>query len=54
LSSAQLGEKALMSDKVKPCHLARKAILYVRQSSIHQVLHDRGSQALQYAMRIAS
>jgi DNA invertase Pin-like site-specific DNA recombinase len=40
-----------MSDKVKPHHLARKAILYVRQSSTHQVLHNRESQALQYAMR---
>src|SRR5215470_6733795 len=40
-----------MSDKIKPHHLARKAILYVRQSSAHQVLHSRESQALQYAMR---
>jgi DNA invertase Pin-like site-specific DNA recombinase len=40
-----------MSDKIKPHHLARKAILYVRQSSIHQVRHSRESQALQYAMR---
>src|SRR5438477_11337497 len=41
----------MMSDKVKPHHLARKAILYVRQSAAHQVLHNRESQALQYAMR---
>ena len=27
----------MMSDKIKPHHLARKAILYVRQSSPHQV-----------------
>jgi hypothetical protein len=40
-----------MSDKIKPHHLARKAILYVRQSSTHHVLHSRESQALQYAMR---
>ena len=40
-----------MSDKIKPHHLARKAILYVRQSSIHQVRHSRESQALQYAIR---
>ncbi len=40
-----------MSDKIKPHHLARKAILYVRQSSPHQVLHNRESRALQYAMR---
>ncbi|WP_247789358.1 recombinase family protein [Bradyrhizobium sp. 155] len=29
----------------------RKAILYVRQSSAHQLLHNRESSALQYAMR---
>ena len=40
-----------MSDKIKPHHLARKALLYVRQSSTYQVLHNRESQALQYAMR---
>ncbi len=32
-------------------HLERKTILYVRQSSAHQVLHNRESGALQYAMR---
>ena len=31
--------------------LERKAILYIRQSSAHQVLHNRESSALQYAMR---
>ena len=41
----------MTSDKIKPHHLARKAILYVRQSSPHQVLHNRESQVLQYAMR---
>src|ERR1700726_3802972 len=40
-----------MSDKIKPHHLARKALLYVRQSSTYQVLHNRESQALQYPMR---
>src|SRR6186997_899735 len=40
-----------MSDKIKPHHLARKAVLYVRQSSTYQVLHNREGQALQYAMR---
>jgi DNA invertase Pin-like site-specific DNA recombinase len=40
-----------MSDKISPHHLDRKAILYVRQSSAYQVLHNRESQALQYAMR---
>jgi hypothetical protein len=31
----------MISDKVKPHHLERKALLYVRQSSAHQVLHNR-------------
>ncbi|MEQ8869132.1 MAG: recombinase family protein, partial [Roseovarius sp.] len=38
-------------EKIGPQHLERKAILYVRQSSAHQVLHNRESGALQYAMR---
>ena len=41
----------MITDKVRPHHLERKAILYVRQSSAHQVLHNRESSALQYAMR---
>lgn len=38
-------------EKIGPQHLERKAILYVRQSSAHQVLHNRESSTLQYAMR---
>jgi len=41
----------MMSDKIKPHHLGRKAILYVRQSSAHQVMHNQESRILQYAMR---
>jgi len=41
----------MISDRVRPHHLERKALLYVRQSSAHQVLHNRESSALQYAMR---
>lgn len=41
----------VMSEKIERRHLERKAIVYVRQSSIHQVLHNRESSALQYAMR---
>ena len=41
----------MISDKIQPQHLARKALLYVRQSSPHQVLHNKESSALQYAMR---
>ena len=39
----------MMSDKIRPHHLDRRAILYVRQSSSYQVLHNRESRALQYA-----
>ena len=41
----------MIPDKIRPHHLDRRAILYVRQSSSHQVLHNRESRALQYAMR---
>jgi DNA invertase Pin-like site-specific DNA recombinase len=41
----------MMPDKIGAHHLERKAILYIRQSSAHQVLHNRESSALQYAMR---
>jgi DNA invertase Pin-like site-specific DNA recombinase len=40
-----------MSDKIKPQHLTRKAILYIRQSSAYQVSHNQESQRLQYAMQ---
>lgn len=40
-----------MSEKIKPQHLARKAILYVRQSSAYQVVKNLESQKLQYAMQ---
>ncbi|MEA2771873.1 MAG: hypothetical protein QOD93_4835 [Acetobacteraceae bacterium] len=40
-----------MHEKIRPHHLERKAILYVRQSTAYQVLHNRESSALQYAMR---
>jgi DNA invertase Pin-like site-specific DNA recombinase len=40
-----------MSDKIKPQHVARKAILYIRQSSAYQVSHNLESQRLQYAMQ---
>lgn len=39
-----------MSEKIMPQHLARKAILYVRQSSAWQVANNLESQRLQYAM----
>ncbi len=36
--------------KVKPSHSARKAFIYVRQSSVSQVEHNRESTARQYAL----
>ena len=41
----------MMSEKIRAQHLERKAILYVRQSSAHQVMHNQESRPLQYAMR---
>src|SRR5919108_2381130 len=49
--SARKRRPAMIAEKIRPHHLERKAILYVRQSSAHQVLHNRESGALQYAMR---
>jgi DNA invertase Pin-like site-specific DNA recombinase len=40
-----------MSEKIKPHHLQRKVILYVRQSSAYQVAHNLESQKLQYGMQ---
>ena len=39
-----------MNEKIKAHHLQRKAILYVRQSSVYQVTHNQESRQLQYAM----
>jgi DNA invertase Pin-like site-specific DNA recombinase len=38
-------------DLIQPHHLTRRAAIYVRQSSPHQVLTNTESQRLQYAMR---
>ena len=40
-----------MSETIRPHHLERKAILYVRQSSAYQVNNNLESQKLQYAMQ---
>jgi DNA invertase Pin-like site-specific DNA recombinase len=40
-----------ISDKVKPQHLARTAVVYLRQSSPKQVRNNTESQRLQYALR---
>jgi DNA invertase Pin-like site-specific DNA recombinase len=39
------------SELVTPFHLARKAIIYIRQSSPHQVLSNQESLRLQYALQ---
>src|SRR5258708_30243033 len=43
--------RGAMSEKIRPHHLERKAILYVRQSSAYQVHNNLESQKLQYAMQ---
>src|SRR5246500_2439173 len=42
--------EVLYSAKIKPEHLARKAIVYLRQSSDRQVRQNKESQLLQYAV----
>src|SRR3954451_20709364 len=39
------------SELVKPHHLGRRAVIYVRQSTPHQVLGNQESLRLQYALR---
>lgn len=39
-----------MSEKIESSHLARRAILYVRQSTLHQLQQNEESRRLQYAM----
>src|SRR3954454_23954533 len=41
----------MSAEKIAAQHQPRKAVLYIRQSSAHQVQHNRESQVLQYAMR---
>src|ERR687894_2256906 len=45
------GAMPMSAEKIGAQHRARKAVLYVRQSSAHQAQRNRESQALQYAMR---
>src|SRR6267154_4871760 len=42
--------EVLYNPKIRPEHLARKAIVYLRQSSDKQVRQNKESQQLQYAM----
>src|SRR5215208_1414040 len=41
----------MASELVKPHHLQRRAVIYVRQSTPHQVLTNQESLRLQYALR---
>jgi len=40
-----------VSEKIKSQHVGRKALLYIRQSSIYQVNHNLEGQKLQYGMQ---
>ena len=41
----------MKSELIKPAHLARKAVVYIRQSTPHQVVSNQESLRLQYALR---
>ena len=40
-----------MNPKITPAHLSRKAVIYIRQSSMDQVRNNLESQRLQYALQ---
>jgi hypothetical protein len=44
----------IYSHKIKPEHLARKAIVYLRQSTDRQVIYNKESQILQYGKRVGT
>src|SRR3954468_4933452 len=52
IAPAQRGDEgpASLSAKVKPHHLDRQALVYIRQSTAQQVLNNRESTARQYAL----
>lgn len=41
----------MKSELIKPIHLARRAVVYIRQSTTHQVVTNQESLRLQYALR---
>lgn len=49
-TDATRSENPLRSSKIRDSHLQRLAIVYIRQSTPHQVLHHRESSARQYAL----
>lgn len=40
-----------MNEKIQPCHLERRAVVYLRQSTLKQVHEHRESTARQYALQ---
>ena len=50
-SQPGLTSEWLLPSKIRPAHLDRLAVVYVRQSTGQQVLEHRESAALQYALR---
>jgi DNA invertase Pin-like site-specific DNA recombinase len=40
-----------MTDKIRATHIERKAVVYLRQSSLQQVREHRESTRRQYALR---
>lgn len=42
--------KKIGNEKIKECHLVRKAVIYIRQSSERQVQHHIESGRLQYEL----
>jgi DNA invertase Pin-like site-specific DNA recombinase len=50
--SPRLWRRSLVkSELIKPSHLTRKAVVYIRQSTPHQVVSNQESLRLQYALR---
>ena len=41
----------MKSEPIEPTHLASKAVVYIRQSTPHQVVSNHESLRLQYALR---
>jgi hypothetical protein len=46
-----LAENLVKSELIKPTHLSRRAVVYIRQSTPHQVVNNQESLRLQYALR---
>ena len=40
----------MMSDLIASQHLCRKAVIYIRQSTPHQIVNNQESLRLQYAL----